>query len=84
MAMYSDSHLNVLASTIANTADESVTDPTSLLTSALAKANSRDQITQAMIADILTYLPGDLLFKVDISSMGNSLECRTLFGSSDC
>ncbi|MFH1708471.1 MAG: asparagine synthase (glutamine-hydrolyzing) [Planctomycetota bacterium] len=34
---------------------------------------------RAMAADFLTYLPGDLLTKVDIAAMGHGLEVRTPF-----
>jgi asparagine synthase (glutamine-hydrolysing) len=38
-----------------------------------------DLLSRLMICDTRTYLPGDLLPKVDIASMGHSLECRAPF-----
>jgi asparagine synthase (glutamine-hydrolysing) len=41
--------------------------------------NISDESERARVLDLQSYLPGDLLFKTDISSMANSLELRAPF-----
>ncbi len=43
------------------------------------KAQARNKVEQTIYTDIATYLPDDLLVKVDIATMANGLESRSPF-----
>jgi asparagine synthase (glutamine-hydrolysing) len=54
-------------------------DPAQFLFAAFARSRRRDIVSRSSFVDIETYLPCDLLSKVDLASMANGLECRSPF-----
>jgi asparagine synthase (glutamine-hydrolysing) len=67
-ALYTDEFREVVGETA---------PPEDLITRAYLASDAGDDVNRLLDTDIQTYLPGDLLVKMDIASMAHSLEVRS-------
>ncbi len=67
--MYSDEYAKIV----------NKSDPLNFISSYLDNSSGMSRIDSLLYTDVMTYLPYDLLVKVDIASMANSLEARSPF-----
>jgi len=51
--------------------------PAAFIRDAWSSSDARDEVNRLLDIDVETYLPGDLLVKMDIASMAHSLEVRS-------
>src|SRR6185436_19683594 len=52
-------------------------DPVDVLLKAYARTRTLDTLDSTLGADVATYLPDDLLVKIDIATMAHALEARS-------